>query len=271
VSEPPPALLADVFRHLPFIVVHTTTDGTVLHLNPETSRITGYEPRELLGKNLFGILFPGKLFAQVPKFISLLQPSPLLKDFPMTIRTKSGHERVIAFSRYVHIGPMSVFSDSAPRTFICVGVDLTDRLTDADREKLPPSFITESELESLATFGPNVGNGGAIDGEFVTPLAISPKAPRDKTAQGPCPLEQTREALARVETHLDCVRKAIVDGESHTLSAIGCVATVPVVTGGTFQFISRAEWLHTQITGTNMGVIRARVDELLALYRPEMA
>src|SRR6185295_1116078 len=155
VSQPPVTLLADVFRHLPFIVVHTTTDGTVLHMNPETTRVTGYEPGEMLGKNLFGILFPGKLFAQVPKFISLLEPSPLLKDIPMTIRTKAGKERIIAFSRYVHIGPVSVFSDSAPRTFICVGVDLTDRLTDADREKLPPTFITESELGELASsFGP---------------------------------------------------------------------------------------------------------------------
>jgi PAS domain S-box-containing protein len=271
VSEPPPTLLADVFRHLPFIVVHTTTDGTVLHLNPETSRITGYEPRELLGKNLFAILFPGKLFAQVPKFISLIEPSPLLKDIPMTIRTKGGQERIIAFSRYVHIGPVSVFSDSAPRTFICVGVDLTDRLTDADREKLPPSFLTESEVGSLASFGPNVGNGGAIDGEFVTPIAISPKAPRDKTAQGPCPVEQTREALAKAETHLDCVLKAVAEGESHTLAALTRAAGIPVVTQEKFTFISRGQWLHTQMTGSSMGVIRARVDELLALYRPEMA
>jgi hypothetical protein len=191
---------------------------------------------------------------------------------PMTIRTKSGRERIIAFSRYLHVGPVSVFSDSAPRTFICVGVDLTDRLTDADRDKLPPSFITESELEELAPFGPHVGNGGAIDGEFVTPIAISPKAPlRDKTTQVPCPLQQTRDALARVETHIDCVRKALTEGETHTLGVLSAAAPTSLTTRSAFQFMARGEWLHTQMTGSTMGVIRARVDELLTLYRPELA
>ena len=211
VSQPPVTLLADVFRHLPFIVVHTTTDGTVLHMNPETTRLTGYEPTEMLGKNFFAMLFPGKLFAQVPKFISLIEPSPLLKDVPMTIRTKAGKERIIAFSRYVHIGPVSVFSDSAPRTFICVGVDLTDRLTDADRDKLPPSFVTESELGELAaSFGPNVGNAGAMDGEFVTPIAISPIG-RGRPMIGPSP------SMARMPSTI-----AIVFGSEALMSKIVC-------------------------------------------------
>ena len=269
-SQPPTALLADIFRHLPFIVVHTTTDGTVLHCNPETSRITGYEHSELVGKNFFALVFPGKLFVQVPKFISLLEPSPLIKDIPMTIRTKSGGERIIAFSRYVHTGPASIFSDSAPRSFICVGVDLTDRLNDADRDKLPPSFITESELGDLATFGPHVGNAGAIDAEVVTPIAISPKMP-DKSAQGPCPVQQTRDALARAETHLECVKAVFADGELHALQALRSAAHANFATRDAFQFIARAEWLHTQIQGNTMGVIRTRVDELLTLYRPEMA
>src|SRR5262249_28036445 len=152
---------------------------TVLHCNPETTRVTGYEEAELLGKNLWAILFPGKLFTQVPRFISLLNPSPMLKDIPMTIRTKAGKERVIAFSRYMHQGATPDVADAAARSFICVGMDLTDRLLDAERAQLPP---LEGEPlgqggSAPGTFGPHVGNAGAIDGEVVTPIAISPKTP----------------------------------------------------------------------------------------------
>src|SRR5438045_3131724 len=95
VAFPPQALLADVYRHLPFLVIHITTDGIVLHCNPEACRVTGYSEQELVGKNLWGTLFPGKLFAQVPRFISLVEPASLLKDVPMAIRTREGAERVI--------------------------------------------------------------------------------------------------------------------------------------------------------------------------------
>src|SRR5436190_251589 len=138
-SQPPHTLLADLFRQLPFLVIHTTSDGTVLHCNPEVLRVSGFAESELLGKNAWAVLFPGKLFAQVPRFISLLEPSLLLKDVPMTIRTKEGRERVIAFSRYQHLSLVENTAEVA-RTFICVGTDITDRLLDADRDKLPPSF-----------------------------------------------------------------------------------------------------------------------------------
>src|SRR3982750_265049 len=72
-AQPPDDFLADVYRHLPFLVAHVTVDGVVLHCNPATSHLTGYEERELVGKNFWGLLFPGKLFAQVPKFVSSVQ------------------------------------------------------------------------------------------------------------------------------------------------------------------------------------------------------
>ena len=102
--SPPLAFLTDVFRHVPFLVIHVSTDGIVLHVNPEALRVTGYLEQELIGQNLWTLLFPGRLFAQVPRFISLISPSPLLKDVPMTIRTRNGEERIIAWSRYQHNG-----------------------------------------------------------------------------------------------------------------------------------------------------------------------
>lgn len=280
-QTPPLAFLADVYRHLPFIVIHITTDGIVLHCNPETCLATGYEEKELLGKNLWGILFPGKLFAQVPKFISLASPSPLLKDMPMTIRTRQGSERVIAFSRFVHAnagGDADFHADAGPRTFICVGVDLTDRLLNADRAQLsihdfasPPAAPADPHADPAnSAFGPQFGNAGAIDSEIVTPIAITPRALRPVgSTDAPCPIEQVREGMARVETHMNCVASALDAGEAQVLAALRETLRRHLAHKPGFNLFTRGEWLHPELAGKAMGCIRARVDELLALHRPQ--
>ncbi len=275
-QTPPQAFLADVYRHLPFLVFHITTDGIVLHCNPEACLVTGFDERELAGKNLWGILFPGKLFAQVPKFISLASPSPLLRDMPMTIRTRQGSERVIAFSRFVHAGAAGTTQDDAgPRTFICIGVDLTDRLLNADRAQLPAHDFSAPPADPLAAapsaFGPHIGNAGSIDSDIVTPIAISPKALRPVgSSDAPCPIEQVREGMARVETHMNCVTAALEAGEAQVLAAIRETLHRGLMNQPAFGPFMRGEWLHPELAGKAVGCIRARVDELLALYKPQI-
>jgi PAS domain S-box-containing protein len=269
-SLPPLAFLADVYRQVPLLVIHVTTDGVVLHCNPETCRVTGYEEGELAGKNLWATLFPGKLFAQVPRFISLMSPSPLLKDVPMTIRTKSGVERVIGFSRHMYADVNQAQpANSASRSFICIGVDLTDRLLDAERAQLPQASDEPESGTGMKAFGPHIGNAGAIDGEIVTPIAISPRPPG---TTGPCPIEQVREGLARVETHIHCVRGAFDEGEMQTLASFA-----GVLHGGAtrenrmgYEMVALGHDLHLRACAHTLGTIRARVDELLALHRPEL-
>ena len=270
VSLPPSAFLADVYRQVPLLVIHITTDGVVLHCNPETCRVTGYEERELVGGNLWATLFPGKLFAQVPRFISLMQPVPLLKDVPMSIRTKCGAERVIGFSRHMYSDVnQTPPAEGHPRSFICIGVDLTDRLLDAERAQLPTEANESGRGPGMPAFGPHIGNAGAIDGEIVTPIAISPRPPG---LTGPCPIEQVREGLARVETHIHCVIGAFDEGEAQMLDA--CAG---VLRGGAtranqmgYEMLALGDDLHMLACARTLGAIRARVDELLAVHRPEM-
>jgi len=266
-----------VYRHLPFLVIHVTTDGVVLHCNPETSRVTGYEEGELLGRNLWTLLFPGKLFAQVPRFISLVNPSPLIKDVPMTIRTRRGDERVIAWTRYIYGAGMTEAMSAndppgevggGPRSFICVGVDLTDRLLDAERAQVPSPERTVNNSSDVMAFGPHIGNAGAIDSEIVTPIAISPRA----IGAGPCPIEQVRDGLAQVETHMGCVQGAYADGELRTLKVLSESLQQAQTPEGRMAFRLVALENEQQLRGCAraLGTIRARVDELLALYRPEI-
>ncbi|HVT82178.1 MAG TPA: PAS domain-containing protein [Phycisphaerae bacterium] len=264
---PPPAYLADVYRYLPFLVVHVTTDGTVLHCNPEALKVTGYSEFELVGRNFWATVFPGKLFAQVPRFISLLNPMPasgLLKDVPMTLRTKEGAERVIAWTRYIHVAQgCGNGEDSSLKSFICIGVDLTDRLQDADRSRMPEA-LADGDTPGLMAFGPHVGNAGAIEGEIVTPLAITPKLP-DRTGV-PCAIEQVREAMARVETHFNCVQGAFLDSEIKAIEALRATGNL----GGVFELFSRRDLTETGRAEDSLGTIRVKVADLLKLYRPEI-
>jgi PAS domain S-box-containing protein len=260
VSQPPHDFLADVYRQMPLLVFHVTTDGMVLHCNPEACRVTGYTENELLAQNIWGLLFPGRLFAQVPRFISLIEPSPLLKDVPMTIRRKDGGERIIGFSRYLHTNATVPEGGPVLRSFIVVGVDLTDRLLEADRAQIPES-AQPSASSGVQAFGPHIGNAGAIDSEIVTPIAISP---RPLKMSGPCPIEQVREALARVETHSHCVEGAFAEGSLQTLAVYQRTACVQPRALVLFAEDDRE---HLDACARTLGDIRARVDEVLAVHR----
>jgi PAS domain S-box-containing protein len=254
-----------VYKHLPFLVVHLTTDGTVLHCNPETIKVTGYSEAELVGNNFWALLFPGKLFAQVPKFISLIHPTAgLLKDVPMTLRTRQGAERIIAWTRHMH-APAG--AEAGSRSFICIGVDLTDRLQDADRTHLPERAGHEEEAGGLMTFGPHVGNAGAIEGEIVTPLAITPRLP-DRTGV-PCVIEQVREGLARVETHIHCVEGAFMDSEIKAVEALRAALNSPA-NGKALELFARRDGAQISAGAEALAGIHIKVGDLLKLYRPEM-
>ena len=276
--SPPPAFLTDVFRHLPFLVIHVSTDGIVLHVNPEALRVTGYLEQELIGQNLWALLFPGRLFAQVPRFISLISPSPLLKDVPMTIRTRSGEERIIAWSRYQHNGGVEGEagggSKGGPRSFICIGVDLTDRLLDAER-----TLLSDPETRNAGSGGMGVGPhaGNAIDSEIVTPIAITPKpVGAGGGATGPCPIEQVHDGLTQVETHIKGLNAAFSQGEMQAVQALA--TAVGDATGGpaprhgglAFELLACEHQAQFRACSQSLSVIRARVEDLLASYSPQI-
>jgi PAS domain S-box-containing protein len=155
-SALPAEFLLDLFMALPVLVVRLDSNGLVLAANPATERITGYTQQELLHQNWWAKLFPGRLFAQVPQFVSLTLPGPMRQDFPMALRTKAGTQRVVAFSR---------FHREAANEMICVGIDLTDRLNDADRTAPSPE-----------THAPTAPDAAILEGAVVDPVAVLPAA-----------------------------------------------------------------------------------------------
>lgn len=270
---PPPAqFLADVYRHLPFLVVHLSNDGIVLNCNPATAITTGYEEMELIGRNFWGTLFPGKLFAQVPRFISPTAPNPLLHDTPMTIRTRNGHERTIAFTRFVH-APSSPAdpTDTGLRTMVCIGVDLTDRLLQSDL----PFKQNFADAETLP-FGTCVGNGGAIDGDVVTPIEISPPSPLSGLAAGEFgdtaasaeAIRQVHEFITQIDARMEALQASLEKGEMSALASLADNLHAGARACGLLEFSARARRLEQAAALLEIAPVESLIGEMLDLYQP---
>jgi PAS domain S-box-containing protein len=247
-SAVPSDFLADLYRHLPMLVVHLTLDGTLLHANPEVHRVTGYAEGDLVGKNFWAILFPGRLFAQVPKFISAAHPlHTLATDVPMTLRTREGQQRIIAWSRFIHEGASTAEGSTTP-SLVCIGKDLTDRLLEADTVMQPAR-------------GEAVGTEG-VDGEFVTPLAVSPPLPPSGESHVAA-IEKVQDFLAGVDGRLGAITSALAAAESAGLAEVqrlgGASAAEKLL-----ELAARAE-------GLRHAVARADLEELIAVIQQTAA
>ena len=166
--------------------------------------------------------------------------------------------------------------EGGPRTFICIGMDLTDRLLDAERTQLPdPETCNADAGSSGMALDPYAGN--AIDSEIVTPIAITPKAiGASGGATGPCPIEQVRDGLAQVETHIKGLGAAFAQGEMQAVQALAAAVddassgSAPRHGGLAFEFLACEHQSQFQACSQSLGVIRARVADLLASYNPEV-
>ncbi len=193
----------------------------------------------------------------------------MLKDIPLTIRTKAGEPRIIGFTRFHHSAAGADSSDSAPRTLVFIGIDLTDRLLAADKQDQPSA----GSERPPAPFGPHIGNGGTIEGEFVTPIAISPPVSRnsestDGATSGEA-VRQVHEFLTEMDLRMDALQVAHAQGELAQLANIAGTLSSGAHACGLLEFSARAERLHVAASASQMEPINALIHEILALYRPE--
>ncbi len=261
-ARPSAELLAELYRHLPVLVVHLTLDGTVLHCNPEVARVTGYGEAELFGRNFWSVLFPGRLFAQVPKFISAMQPfQAIANDIPMTLRTQDGKERVIAWSRFSH---EEGTGSGVEKSIICIGKDLTDRLLDSDNVDQPARIQGKGSI----AFGPPIGNVGTVDGDIIMPLAISPPAPIPGE-NGGAAIQQVHEFLTQIHVRVEAMESAFLRGEIASVAGIAAGLRNGAHACGLLDFSTRAEHLRQAATSGTLENVTSLVQEIVTLCRPD--
>jgi PAS domain S-box-containing protein len=118
------------YRGVPAIVCWVKADGTVLTMNPAGESITGYQAAEIIGKNFWETLHPGKAFRRVEEMLRLHQEQAVT-DFEATLTRKDGGHRVVAWSLIDYCPP-----GEAP-SLICFGSDITRlKQTEQEHERL---------------------------------------------------------------------------------------------------------------------------------------
>jgi PAS domain S-box-containing protein len=266
-GTPNSQLLESIYKHLPVLVVVLTANGRVLYANPAAVRVTGYPEAEFLGQNFWSLLFPGRLFAQVPRFISAVHPAGLLaSDVAMVIKTRDGEERVVAWSRInqeragLNVpGP----TESAP-AIICFGTDLTDRLNAADAETAAGSIRKPGE--NLAT---SSENPPPVDGDIVTPLAISPPILTGDNGNPLAAIQQVHEFLTSIEERVEALETAFSQGEMGHLAGIAAGLQSGAHACGLLSFSTRAEQLHAAASRGALEQVSTLVQQIVTMVKPE--
>jgi PAS domain S-box-containing protein len=268
----PAALLAALVYHSPAITIVLSIDGIVLHCNAAACHATGFSEKELLGKNFWALLFPGKLFAQVPRFMSATHPAQLVgKDVAMVMRTRDGKERVVAWTKVVH--ERGGQGDAKSRAIICFGTDLTDRLVDSDlgNKSAGPNGNRGAGDDNFVPFGPGVGNAGSVDysdSEVITPIAISPPAlAADGTACGAA-IQQVHEFLTEIDKRMEQLTAAFTRGEFDGLAGIAGGLRDGARACGLLDFSARAEKLHVAATSGAIDHVAGLVEQIVNMCRP---
>jgi PAS domain S-box-containing protein len=259
-------LLESIYKHLPVLVAVLTSDGRVLYANPATLRVTGYAEAEILGQNFWALLFPGRLFAQVPRFISSVHPAGTLgSDVAMVIKTKSGEERVVAWSRInQEKAGMNVPGprETAP-AIICFGSDLTDRLNASEAEA-----AAENVRREPGDFA-EADDTLPIDGDLVTPLAISPPILTGDHGNPAAAIQQVHEFLTKIEERVEAMETAFSQGEMKNLAGIAAGLRSGAHACGLLNFSTRAEQLHAAASRGAMDQVSTLVHQIVAMVKPE--
>jgi len=240
-----------MYAHAPMMVVVMTTDGLVLHCNEAASRVTGYAEHELVGRNFWSLLFPGRLFSQVPRFVSAVHLGQIVgKDASLMMRRRDGKECVVAWTRILHEG-----ADGC-KAIVCFGTDLTDRLLASDLADQP---------EAVVGVVGGSGGGGEIDGELVEPLFVLPPAlPSDSSVSGTAAVRQVQEFLVEIETRMAALRMALSQNDLADLTTIAAA----LQDGSQADFSAHADKLCTTAVCDKMDDVSELVRRIVKMCNP---
>ena len=86
-----------IIERTPGLVVGLSPDGITRFTNPAVEKTTGYSPEDLIGKNWWNTLFPGKSEKQVEQLRQLKAKGPA-RNVELELTTLFGEKRIVAWS-----------------------------------------------------------------------------------------------------------------------------------------------------------------------------
>ena len=104
------------------LIVGVDREGLIELFNAEAARVTGYEPDEVVGSDVFDVLLPTGLYPDAKEsYARRLLDGTLPESYESPIRTKAGDERVISWQI------RTVYVDGYPSGSISFGTDVTEQ------------------------------------------------------------------------------------------------------------------------------------------------
>jgi hypothetical protein len=184
----------------------------------------------------------------------------------MVIKTKDGQERVVAWSRInqeragLNVpGP----TESAP-AIICFGTDLTDRLNAADAETAAGNVRKPGE-----DFNKGAEAAPPVDGDIVTPLAISPPILAGDNGNPLAAIQQVHEFLTSIEERVEALETAFSQGEMGHLAGIAAGLRMGAHACGLLSFSTRAEQLHVAASRGALEQVSTLVHQIVTMVKPD--
>ena len=122
------ARFRDLLENVQLIALTMDRDGNVTFCNDYLLRLTGWERREIIGRNSSGTFLPESEVGTVPKFRTLIAGGSFPPHHENAIRTKDGALRDIAWSTTILRDGNGVV-----RGIASIGEDITDRKQAAEK------------------------------------------------------------------------------------------------------------------------------------------
>lgn len=109
-----------LLSRLPAIVSELSPDGTILYANEAVTRVTGYRPEELKGKNWWRIFYPGERRRQVAELCERFKSGPVT-DYEMILTARDGSLKTLIWDSDGPREPGAIAGN-----IIGIGVDITE-------------------------------------------------------------------------------------------------------------------------------------------------
>jgi len=247
-ETPTPQFLHDLFGKMPVAVIRLSPEGIILAMNPEAESLTGHTSDQIIGRSFWATMFPGKLFQQVPKFISHAKLNQTIRNQQMTLRRRDGSESTLLLSRFMHQ------AEEQRRELVIVAID-----PPAELKALAAAPTHEhqdcqpKELQHAAS--ENKASAAIPEGDFVTPLAVSPRKLTDVQAyrQG---LRDAVDRARRTDRALEVLAQSADVADGQALAALRARADH-----------QKLNEIYPPEVDHNAARIQSQIHDLLALCR----
>lgn len=117
----------DLVTHIPAIVCELTPDGVTIFVNPAVTKIIGYLPEELEGKNWWNTFLPREHVPCDNEFYRQFQ-SGNVTGREIKLISKDGSPRILDWNSTCRYG-----DDGSVRSIICIGIDITELIQLRDK------------------------------------------------------------------------------------------------------------------------------------------